>query len=682
MAPTKSSKPPSLSWWPWSKKQSVDPIGNTPNDVGSINVTTNAAPALFSNASKFVVQNLQVNASQSDSYQQFESMLKAAAGPVDPKDGWELLVNAAAPNALYNSAHRFDPPKCDEDTRVGAIEEIMDWIQDCESPQRLLCMTGAAGSGKSALQQTISERCAAKGILGTAFFFSSTDPTRNTASALIATMAYQLGSDHVELREEMGAAVAKDPLIFSKSMKTQMDNLIVTPFEHMRRNSELSGFPYAMLIDGLDECTDEKRQAEVLSTISECLIKNKNMPFRIFIASRPEWPIRRAMEEAGCLHRVAYHIQLSDKYDAFDDIKRVLWKQLREIGRKSSDPRARSPKWPSEEDIQALCVAASGQFIYAATVIKFVSDIRSSPADRLQIVLTWTPKNRGMKPFAALDHLYTRILSRAKEEYEASNGDGNDYLLLIRVYQLMHHVRWAWEANLQELDNLLGLEENAHERLLWDLHSLVTTVPFTNGSNHLKLHFYHRSFLDFLNNESRSKDLFVPENRADLHISFLCLEHIEETDLEDPAVDTACRLLGSFPPAMWPFPTSHPIFLDDGMAPLDRLEKVDRWVDVWGRHLLKREAVRSWARVLARYIETQQVAMKDHFNAQERMVTSIPVLQASGNETDELAVIKKYHEKWEKAGRSAPLRQNLTFEEAGGRERAEESINWKLLNVH
>ncbi|KAJ2932654.1 hypothetical protein H1R20_g4441, partial [Candolleomyces eurysporus] len=90
MAPTKSSKPPILSRCPWSKKQSVDPIGNTPNDVGSINVTTNATPALFSNASKFVVQNLQVNASQSDSYQQFESMLKAATGPVDSKDGWEL----------------------------------------------------------------------------------------------------------------------------------------------------------------------------------------------------------------------------------------------------------------------------------------------------------------------------------------------------------------------------------------------------------------------------------------------------------------------------------------------------------------------------------------------------------------------------------------------------------------
>jgi hypothetical protein len=56
-----------------------------------------------------------------------------------------------APHALHDSKYRFDPPTCDEDTRVEVTEELMGWIQDRESPQRLLCMTGAAGSGKSAL---------------------------------------------------------------------------------------------------------------------------------------------------------------------------------------------------------------------------------------------------------------------------------------------------------------------------------------------------------------------------------------------------------------------------------------------------------------------------------------------------------------------------------------------------
>jgi hypothetical protein len=93
--------------------------------------------------------------------------------------GWKLLIQKFSPNALHNSSTRYDPPKGDEDTRVELTQELMDRMEDRDNPQRLLRMTGAAGSGKSALQQTIAERCEGAGILGSAYFFSSTDPTRN-----------------------------------------------------------------------------------------------------------------------------------------------------------------------------------------------------------------------------------------------------------------------------------------------------------------------------------------------------------------------------------------------------------------------------------------------------------------------------------------------------------------------
>jgi type II secretory pathway predicted ATPase ExeA len=114
-----------------------------------------------------------------------------------------MLLENIAPNAFYDSEARFDPPKCDEDTRVEVIGELMDWMNDRENPQRLLCMTGAAGAGKSALQQTIAERCADAGILGVAFFFSSQDPTRNNLSRIISTIAFQLGQKDPTLQDYM-----------------------------------------------------------------------------------------------------------------------------------------------------------------------------------------------------------------------------------------------------------------------------------------------------------------------------------------------------------------------------------------------------------------------------------------------------------------------------------------------
>ncbi|KAJ2922316.1 hypothetical protein H1R20_g14779, partial [Candolleomyces eurysporus] len=496
--------------------------------------------SFFPHASGFVFNGgLHINANQrvSNSNDPSGALLSATVRSVDLsvvyhfpgwEPGWERLLQNTAPNALHDSRYRFDPPKCDEDTRVEVIEELVGWIQDRESPQRLLCMTGAAGSGKSALQQTVAERCSGLDILSSTFFFSSTDPTRNTVSAVIPTIAYQLGSNNPALREGISAAVFKDPLIFEKSLKTQMNKLIVDPFEDLSRNfskSELATLPYAILIDGLDECTDEQRQAELLATIDDCLLQKDTLPFRIFIASRPEWAIRSALEITGYLHQKAYHIQLSDQYDASGDIRRVLWRRLRDIGRRSGDPRAQSPSWPSEEDIETLVLNASGQFIYAATVIKFVSERRSSPVDRLRAVLTWTPKDRA-QPFAALDLLYTNIVSAAKEAYEAAHPD-RDFLLLLRAHQLLNEGYWTAHAiiDLEESNEVLDLEDQAHLWLISDLRSLVTVHDYKY------LRFYHKSFTDFLGSASRSKSFFVPELRAAEFVTVTCVRALDRSGM-------------------------------------------------------------------------------------------------------------------------------------------------------
>ena len=102
----------------------------------------------------------------------------------------------------------------------------MNWIQDRDPTHRLLCMTGAAGSGKSALQQTIAERCTERYIPSATFFLSSTDPTRNNVSSIVPTIAYQLGLKHALVRASTVAAVKRDPLVFSQSLRSQMDTLL------------------------------------------------------------------------------------------------------------------------------------------------------------------------------------------------------------------------------------------------------------------------------------------------------------------------------------------------------------------------------------------------------------------------------------------------------------------------
>ncbi|RXW12254.1 hypothetical protein EST38_g13600 [Candolleomyces aberdarensis] len=459
-------------------------------------------------------------------------------------DGWEILQKHTAPSALHNSGARYDAPKCDEGTRVEVTRELMEWIEDRDGPQQLLCMTGAAGSGKSALQQSIAELCAGDNILGAAYFISAADRSRNTASTIVPTIAYQLGSNHPILQRAVSAAVERDPLIFCRSLKTQMDALVVRPFENLRRSNEydISTFPYTILMDGLNECQGElsatmdpghvnlrrnaeDRQAELLAAIKNSLLNN-DLPFRIFIASRPEWAIHTALGTGGSLHELAYHIQLSDQYDATEDMRRYLQRRFQDIG-----IRIGQPDWFTEGEIETLVQAGSGQFVYVATVFKYVSERRASPTNMLKTVLNWTP-GQATRPFEALDILYTNILSNAKEAYEAVDAhSGRDFLLLFRVFCLnvRRNLSSLGETYAPDLlSAVLNLESNALEILTLDLRSLVYLKEDVLGT--MVLIEYHKSLIsDFMDEPSRAKDLFVPGSRVDTHLTKCCMQTIVES---------------------------------------------------------------------------------------------------------------------------------------------------------
>ncbi|KAJ2935806.1 hypothetical protein H1R20_g1290, partial [Candolleomyces eurysporus] len=445
-----------------------------------------------------------------------------------------MLLENIASNALHNSSVRIDPPKCDEDTRVEVIGEIVDWIQDRDAPKRLLCLTGAAGAGKSALQQTIADRCSDSNSLGSAFFFSAGDPTRNTLSYIVPTIACQLGLRHSALRDTIAKVIEEDPLIFKKNIKLQMDALLVSPFKRLCASGEMdrNTFPHAILIDGIDECSGEENQAELLSTIKHCLLDN-DLPFRIFIASRPEWAIRSALdsEPEGYLYQFAYHIKLSDKYDATGDIRRYLQRRLRDLGSRSRDRRAHSHLWPTKEDIEKLVEAASGQFIYAATVVKYVSERRSSPVDRLRTIINWTPEGgQQTRPFELLDTLYRNVLSTAKELYEAVDTHrGRDFVLLIRAHQMNSTGRVGIMSNIRHFDEIIGLEEGGNEVLFSDLHSLVffrQSLTSTFGEVWQQVHFYHQSFSEFLNSKIRAQYFFISERRVREYVVKSCLQRL------------------------------------------------------------------------------------------------------------------------------------------------------------
>ncbi|KAF9545392.1 hypothetical protein CPC08DRAFT_716200 [Agrocybe pediades] len=329
------------------------------------------------------------------------------------------LAKAAAPNAFHDSKVRFDAPKCHSNTCVAVLDRIMNWAhgQSGEtSSKAFMWLRGSAGCGKSTIAQTTIERCLEKGVKLAAFFFNRFDPTRNHSRHLIATLAYQVYTifPDTDVQRLMLSAIEDDPLIFERTIHHQFRALIAHPL-HVYFSSLHSERPsppgLLIVIDGLDECVDRASQKEILEGLSDSEYAKTIPPIQILIASRPEPEITSSFDSMN-LKDTHTRLALDSEYQTQADIELYLRDSFEKI--KSNHPFRRylSSSWPDDELLDTLLDKSSGQFIYAASVVKYVGSIRHRPDHRLEATLHLRPHN-GDLPFAQLDSLYTMILQSA-----------------------------------------------------------------------------------------------------------------------------------------------------------------------------------------------------------------------------------------------------------------------------
>jgi len=434
----------------------------------------------------------------------------------------KLLRDKVAPGAFHDSAERYDPPKCHPGTREMVIKEIMEWIQTVDREQLFLWMYGPAGSGKSAIAQSIAELCARLGLLAASFFFSRTAPGRSDATSLIPTLAYQFTISIPEIAEHIFLAIEKDPLILSRSVKVQLETLILQPLSTLRLDQnrprgEVEVHPRLIIIDGLDECSNGQTQRYILKTLSFSL-QHYSVPLILLIASRPEQEIRDTFneDETDALTR---RLILDDHYVPDADIQLFLISKFEEI-KKSHPVRSQLPSsWPSDLEMQTLIQKSSGQFIYASTVVKFVQSPRHQPMGRLNIVVELLSAGT-QKPFSELDALYAHIF--------ASAADIDNILDVFTFIFLIHPKGMSGllgaEMLMHSVEKFLEYKPGDLQLILADLHS-VLFVPLPD-SREDDLRIYHASLGDFLMDRSRSGNFFIATSKAFARMALHCVKHV------------------------------------------------------------------------------------------------------------------------------------------------------------
>ncbi|KAF7372854.1 NACHT domain-containing protein [Mycena sanguinolenta] len=404
--------------------------------------------------------------------------------------GIDILHRAVALEAIHDSAESFPQPRCHPDTRTKMLKDLRGWAldgidsesdMDSESDvQSESEFSTFRSAGKSAIMQTLARQLRDAGRLGGSFFFKRGHATRGNARTLFATVAFQLALTVPRLRSSISQIVETDPSLIQRSIETQMNKLISEPYRYYDNCAHVT-----ILIDGLDECEDHGVQQEILRAIRNSN-SNHPIPLRFIISSRPEPHIHEIF--VSPVYNGDYRSLNVEQ--SFNDIQRYLRDEFARIHREHCTMVSVPHPWPSPDLLDDLVDKSSGHFIYAATIIKFIDDRSYRPTQRLGIVLD---ENRAgsASAFDPLDRLYMNILSSAPRQAE---------LLPI----LCAIVNFA--LTLDEVDQLFELPEGEAQLILRGLHSVLKVLsdkPSTFISSH------HASFLEFLNNPSRSHQFCV-----------------------------------------------------------------------------------------------------------------------------------------------------------------------------
>ncbi len=405
-------------------------------------------------------------------------------------------------------------------------------------------MKGPAGVGKTAIAQTCAEKIRRQGKLAAAFFFSING--RDKPETFFPSIAYQLATIHPAYRDLIDRKIRQDQTLVDKMMESQLQDLIVKPLLELEANGKGIGKRIPVFVDGLDECEGLDAQCEIIRVVAQAA-RDGAVPLCWAFFSRPEPHIEATFTTAD-ITKQTRKVLLPISRDTDGEIKLYLRAGFENILQRRN---LSMESWPSESDMKTLVGAASGSFIYATTVLRFVAHIGSlGPERQLHVIIDVIQERaqRGLgaaeTAFAELDAFYMLIMQRIPPEMFA--------IIHLLLSRLCRFVPWGatvlanvaklskmeFENLCNQMSSVIHLRDTGHT-LEFDS-SVDTTRPYTQTSQSVlpklsqavqfrlggMVSFYHKSFADFLLDPKRSGRFSVKKAPAlaklgtDLHLQY------------------------------------------------------------------------------------------------------------------------------------------------------------------
>ena len=343
-----------------------------------------------------------------------QSNTQILVGVYHLRGGWSSL-NTRSQNTLsqkllpraqfaeYDAASPAPRSACTENTRKAILDTLRNWASD-DTTTKLYWLNGMAGTGITTIAYSFSEILDEKNIFGGTFFSSHLRVDTSDARCIIPTVSLQLARLFPSLPKLILNAVDANSDCSSWRIGKQFLNFIVKPLTAAYRDIREVVVVPVVVLDALDECSDQSLVAELLSMT---LKHNTSLPIRFFITSCPEIKLEESFHKSGA--HSSFILHEVEKEIGKGDIELYIKACLLEGQKKW----LKTHDWPPQAEVERLVNMSGTFFVYAATICKYIAQRGSSSMfEHLLDVVNFTSDT----PFGItepLDVLYKRILDVA-----------------------------------------------------------------------------------------------------------------------------------------------------------------------------------------------------------------------------------------------------------------------------
>ena len=386
---------------------------------------------------------------------------------------------------------------------------MMGWAKDPQG-QRVFWLNGLAGTGKSTIAQTFSGMVAEAGFLGASFFCSRDYRNRKELKNIFPTLAWQLACRYPAFLNRIIRVIKEDASVAQNSLISQLKNLIVDPLSS-------TNIPCVIVVDALDECVDDQPASAILSVLGHHIKGLQSVKF--FITGRPELHIRTGfrlplLEPITQIFRL-HEVKLSS---VNKDIRLYLQERLTAMAKQRSDLDI-SDMWPCDQDLTTLTKKSSGLFIFASSLARFIESEHHEPNERLQLIIM-PPDSTVHEGRAGIDQLYTQVLVHAFSGIKET-------AVFAQLRRVLGTVILAFNPlSCNQISKIIGVNASLVMTILRHFHS-VLLFPSEDTN---KIHVFHKSFPDFLQDHNRCTDqrflIDMPTHHGDIALG--CLELLKK----------------------------------------------------------------------------------------------------------------------------------------------------------